>query len=70
MWGHVCMSVPKMKFLCLNLWIGEVCTDANDTNNANDDIQWTKHEALADKPSKPKIKNKMKKKSKNRSIWT
>ena len=30
--GHiyVCMCVPNMKFVCLTLWLGEVCT--NDTN--------------------------------------
>ena len=31
--GHRCVSVSNMKFLCLKLWLGEVCTDAN----ANDD---------------------------------
>ena len=38
------MSVPNMKFLCLTLWQGEVCTDDNndDTDaNANDDGQNT-----------------------------
>ena len=32
---HMCMCIPNMKFLCLNLWLGEVCTD--DANN--DDAQ-------------------------------
>ena len=31
----MCTYVPNMKFLCLILWLGEVCTDTNDTD-AND----------------------------------
>ena len=34
--GHMCICIPNMKFLCLALWQGEVCTDAND--DANTDI--------------------------------
>ena len=41
-----------MKFLCLTLWLGEVCTDdANDTNDTNDanhdDARWTKHDCIS-----------------------
>ena len=49
MWGT---KVQNMKFLCLNLWLGEVCTDkdANDDNNddANndDDTRRTKHDCI------------------------
>ena len=32
----MCICVPNMTFVCLKLWLGEVCTD--DTNaNANND---------------------------------
>ena len=35
--------MPNMKFLCLNLWLGEVCTDdTDDITDANDDARWTK----------------------------
>ena len=41
--GHMCTCIPNMKFLCLTMCQGEVCTDddANndDANNANDDGQ-------------------------------
>ena len=30
----MCICIPNMKFLCLTLCQGEVCTD--DANNAND----------------------------------
>ena len=33
-WGHMCICVPNMKFLCLTLCQGEVCTDANVNTNA------------------------------------
>ena len=37
----MCISIPNMKFLCLTLCQGEVCTDkANDTNENNDDGQF------------------------------
>ena len=50
-----------MKFLCLNLWQGKVCTDDDDdANDTNDhDAQWTKHDclgSLVDKPNAPKKK--------------
>ena len=44
--------VPNMKFLCLALWQGKVCTDAN-----NDDARLTKHDcigSLVNKPDEPK----------------
>ena len=34
-WGYMCICIPNMKFLCLTLCQGEVCTD--DDNNANVD---------------------------------
>ena len=43
--SHIC--APNMKCLCLNLWLGEVCTDdTNDdanTDTNDDDARWTKH---------------------------
>ena len=30
--GHMCISVPNMKFLCLTQCQGEVCTDAEANN--------------------------------------
>ena len=50
------MCVPNMKFVCLSLWLGEVCTyDAKDN-----DAQVTKHGCikgfLVDKPKEPKTK--------------
>ena len=27
--GHKCITVPNRKFVCLTLWLGELCTDAN-----------------------------------------
>ena len=39
-WGHMCICVPSMKFLCLNPWLGEVYTD----NTNDDDAQRTKHD--------------------------
>ena len=34
----MCICIPNMKFLCLTLLQGEVCTDDTNTN-ANDDAQ-------------------------------
>ena len=57
--GHRCICVPNMKFLCLTLWQGEVCTDdddANDDANANNDGKsMIVLGSLVDKPNKPKI---------------
>ena len=34
------MFIPNVKFLCLALWLGEVCTDDADANDTvNDDEQ-------------------------------
>ena len=38
-WGHVCIFIPNMKFLSSILWLGGLCTDADDAEddtNAND----------------------------------
>ena len=38
--GHRCTCVPNMKFVCLTLWLGEVCTDGTNADaniNANTD---------------------------------
>ena len=49
--GHRCTCVPKKKSVCLTLWLGEVCTDAN-TNNDDaktdhaDNTRWTKHDCM------------------------
>ena len=47
--GHMCICVPNMGCVCLNLWLGEVCTDANadaNTDDANDDARRTKHDCI------------------------
>ena len=46
--GHVGISIPRMKLLCLNMWLGKVCTDdANDTNDDNgDDARWVKQNCI------------------------
>ena len=36
-WGHICIFISNMKFLSLILWLGGLCTDANDTDNDADD---------------------------------
>ena len=43
------MFIPNTKFLCSNLWIGELCTDKddNDTNTDDDDDERrTKHDGM------------------------
>ena len=62
--GDMFIWIPNMKFLCLSLWQGEVCTDddanyANNTNaddaNANDDGQsMIVQGSLVDNPNEPK----------------
>ena len=55
--GHRCIYVSKVKFLCLNLWLGEVCTDDANANNvdANNDAQsMIVQGSLVDKPNEPK----------------
>ena len=46
--GHRCICVPNMKFVCLTLLLGEVCTDnANaDANTDDDNARWTKHDCI------------------------
>ena len=52
--GQKCICVPNMKLLCLILWQGEVCTDAN--IETNDDTQsMIVQGSLTDKPNEPKI---------------
>ena len=47
--GDIC--IPNMKFLCLTLWQGEVCTDdANDYDGQNMIVQGP----LVDKLNEPK----------------
>ena len=46
-----------MKFLCLNLWLGEVYTDTNtdaNTNDADDAQSMIVQGPLVDKPNEPK----------------
>ena len=43
----MCIFIQNMKFLCSNLWIGELCTDT-DAKAANDnDAQREKHDDIA-----------------------
>ena len=54
--GHRSFRVTNIKFLCLNLWLGEMCTDdsvtndtdANDDNNYanNEDARQAKHDCI------------------------
>ena len=38
--GGTCIGILNIKFLCLNLWLGEVCTgNANDDNTNDDEAQ-------------------------------
>ena len=36
-WGHTCIFIPNIKFLSWILWLGGLCTDADnaDTDDAN-----------------------------------
>ena len=43
-YGGTC--VPDMKFLCLTLCQGEVCTDDNDNADANDDADANANDAF------------------------
>ena len=36
-WGHICIFIPNIKFLSWILWLGGLCTDANDTDDVNAD---------------------------------
>ena len=45
--GYMCICTPIVKFLCLTLCQGEVCTD--DAANAaytNDDTRWTINDCI------------------------
>ena len=57
--GHMCICIQNIKFVCLTLCQGEVCTDdtnADDDANANNDRQsMIVSGSLADKPNEPKI---------------
>ena len=46
--GPTCISIPNVKFLCLNLWLrAEYTDDAKNTNDANNDnAQRTKHDCV------------------------
>ena len=48
------MCVPNMKFLCLTLCQGEMCTDndANTNDNANNGQSMIVKGSLVDKPNK------------------
>ena len=58
---HRCICVPNMKFLCLILWLGEVCTDTN-ADDANCG-QRKKHDCkrpFGDKANEPKTHARLK----------
>ena len=56
--GHMCICIPNMKFLCLTLCQGKVCTDNDaDVDVNDDDTRQTKHDCrrlLVDQPNEPK----------------
>ena len=55
--GHMCICIPNMKFLCLTMCQGEVCTDTDNTNaDANDGRSMIVFGSLVDKPNEPKGK--------------
>ena len=58
--GHMWLCVPNMKFLCLTLCQGEVCTDDDDdaNANANDGQSMIANGSLVDKPNELKTKKK------------
>ena len=35
-WGHICIFISNMRFLSLILWLGGLCTDANNANDPAD----------------------------------
>ena len=54
---RVGISVPNMKFLCLILWLGWVCTDDVNTDDAADAEgaqSMIVYGSLVDKPKEPK----------------
>ena len=57
--GHICIGVPNIKFLCLTLCKGKMCTDDADADtidaDANDDGQFMIVQgSLVDQPNEPK----------------
>ena len=66
--GHMCIFIPNMKFLPLILWLGGLCTHADDADtNADDDNypQRRNHDYIGSfgiTPNEPKIRH-MKSKS-------
>ena len=58
-WGHMCIFISNMKFLSLILWLGGLCTDADDTDNDNNRAQWTYHDHIGSSgitPNEPQTK--------------
>ena len=49
-WGHRCIFILNMKFLSLILWLGGLCTDANDAdddaNDTDNNEQRTNHDYI------------------------
>ena len=43
--GHMYTCIPNMKFLCLTLCQGDVCTDDTNTDS-NDDTQQAIHDCI------------------------
>ena len=54
--GHMCICILNVKFLCLTLCWGGVCTDDNDANanDANDGQSMVVQGSLVDKPMSQK----------------
>ena len=69
-WGHICIFTSNMKFLSLILWLGGLCTDAdngnaNDADNTDNYARWTNHDYIGSFgriPNEPKSRNKIKQK--------
>ena len=52
--GHMRICIPRIKFLCLTLCQGEVYTDDDNDDDANDDGQFTiVFGSFVDKPNEP-----------------
>ena len=51
----MCICVPNIKFLCITLCQGEVCTDNANADTNNDGQRTTVKGSLADKPNEPKM---------------
>ena len=43
-WGHMCIFIQNMKFLSSILWLGGLCTEAN--NDTDNYARWTNHEYI------------------------